>query len=358
MLRRLLLNNGRASRQEIARDILDRDPSQLEYYERIVRDMVGRVLTSKSDLVRRQGATYELVGGTDLSSLEIEDLVGLCEKQIAAYEEKRGAAMWEHRRRGHRAISGTVRYEVLKRARGRCELCGVSHEIKALEVDHILPRNHGGSDNISNFQALCYTCNASKRDRDSTDFRGSREMYAHREQGCVFCDVADADQVAGNELAFTRRDGFPVTDGHTLIIPRRHVENFFALTQPEQNAIQQLLATTKSALQVRDPRVSGFNVGVNVGEAAGQSVMHCHIHLIPRRIGDVETPRGGVRRLIPGKGDYPIGMVSPAAAANCSGSQRKRARPARDISGLKSIYTGRIGLGRTQAGSSGRASIR
>lgn len=80
-------------------------------------------------------------------------------------------------------ISGTIRYEVLKRAKFRCELCGVSAEIKALEVDHIVPRNKGGSDDPSNFQALCYSCNAMKRDRDDTDFRKVVESYQHRERG-------------------------------------------------------------------------------------------------------------------------------------------------------------------------------
>jgi diadenosine tetraphosphate (Ap4A) HIT family hydrolase len=193
---------------------------------------------------------------------------------------------------------------VLKRARGRCELCGVSNEVKALEVDHILPRNHGGSDDISNLQALCYTCNASKRDRDSTDFRGSREMYAHREAGCVFCEVPSGDVLEENELALARRDGFPVAEGHTLIIPRRHVADSFALTQPELNAVHQLLAACQTKLQAEDPTVAGFNVGVNAGEAAGQTIMHCHVHLIPRRAGDVQSPRGGVRHVIPGRGDY------------------------------------------------------
>ena len=304
MLRRLLLNGGKASRREIAQDILNRDPTQLEYYERIVRDMVGRVLSAKRDLVLRSGDAYELLGAGDLTSAEVEKLIDLCQKQIDSYEARRGAAMWEHRRRGLRALSGTVRYEVLKRARGRCELCGVSGEVKALEVDHILPRNHGGSDDISNLQSLCYTCNASKRDRDSTDFRGSRELYAHREPGCVFCDPPTDDVAEQNELAFARADRFPVTGGHTLVIPRRHVADFFSLTQPELNAVHQLLARRKQAIHASDHTVAGFNVGVNAGEVAGQTVMHCHVHLIPRRVGDVESPRGGVRHVMPGKGDY------------------------------------------------------
>jgi ATP adenylyltransferase len=302
MLRRLLLNDGTATRREIAQDILNRDPTQLEYYERIVRDMVGRVLTNRQ-LISRSGDTYRLEGAPALRREEVNELLNICDEQIATYEARRGSAMWEHRRRWQRALSGTLRYEVLKRARYRCELCGVSAEVKALEVDHILPRNHGGSDELTNLEALCYTCNASKRDRDSTDFRGTAEMYLQRDDGCIFCE-ADNKIVEENELAFARRDGFPVTPAHTLIIPKRHTSDFFTLTQPELNAVNQLLASQKRAIARTDETVAGFNIGVNIGEAAGQTIMHCHVHLIPRRIDDVEQPRGGVRHIIPGKGSY------------------------------------------------------
>ena len=304
MLRRLLLNGGRASRSEIARDILTRDPTQQEYYERIVRDMVGRVLTAKAQIVTRTGDIYEVPGAAELSPQESHNLVAICDEQIAAYEARRGRDVWEHRRRMQRALSGTLRYEVLKRARYRCELCGISAEVKALEVDHILPRRHGGSDDLINLQALCYTCNASKRDRDDTDFRGTPEIYAHREPGCIFCNVPKDEVVEENELAMARRDRFPVTPLHTLIIPKRHVADYFALTQPELNAINRLLMSQQRSIKGADPGVAGYNAGINIGEAAGQTVMHCHVHLIPRRTGDVEVPRGGVRHVIPGKGDY------------------------------------------------------
>lgn len=112
MLRRLLVNRGTATRREIAQDILDRDPTQLEYYEKIVLDMVGRVLTAKQNLVSKAGDTYELCGFDALSADEAGDLVAICDEQIAAYQARRGSAMWEHRRRSSRALSGTVRYEV------------------------------------------------------------------------------------------------------------------------------------------------------------------------------------------------------------------------------------------------------
>jgi ATP adenylyltransferase len=304
MMRRLLLNGGEASRREIAQDILDRDPTQIEYYETIVRDMVGRVLASKAHLVDRKGHTYLLRDAATLSTQQIDELVALCDSQIAAYESRRGRAIWEHRRRGRRPIPGTTRYEVLKRASFRCELCGVSADERALEVDHIEPMSLGGINELSNFQALCYPCNASKRDRDDTDFRDLKTLYQHRDGGCAFCDPPAAEVVESNALAFARRDGFPVTAGHTLIIPRRHVPSYFELRQPELNAIGRLILSQKGALIQGDPTILGFNVGVNVGEMAGQTIKHCHIHLIARREGDVANPRGGVRNVIPGMGDY------------------------------------------------------
>ena len=110
--------------------------------------------------------------------------------------------------------------------------------------------------------------------------------------------------IATNDLAYAIRDGFPVTEGHTLVIPKRHVEDYFGLSQAELLACDELLRTLKEQVQHEDSSVVGFNIGMNAGEAAGQTIFHCHMHLIPRRVGDVTEPRGGVRHLIPGKGLY------------------------------------------------------
>ena len=91
---------------------------------------------------------------------------------------------------------------------------------------------------------------------------------------------------------------------HTLIIPKRHVDDYFLLFQPEVNAVNRMARTCREAIIASDPGVKGFNLGLNSGACAGQTVFHCHVHLIPRRPGDVEKPRGGVRHTIPLKGDY------------------------------------------------------
>ena len=191
-----------------------------------------------------------------------------------------------------------------KCAKFRCELCGVSAENKALKVDHILPRNHQGTDDLSNLQPLCYSCNAIKRDRDAADFRGVADSYKHREEGCIFCQTVRANILAENELCYAVRDNSPVKPLHTLAIPKRHVADYFDLYQPELNAIGALLSTLKAETVTTDGTVTGFNIGVNAGASAGQTIFHCHIHLIPRRGGDVANPRGGVRGVMPGKQSY------------------------------------------------------
>jgi len=110
--------------------------------------------------------------------------------------------------------------------------------------------------------------------------------------------------MAENELAYAILDAFPVTEQHTLIIPKRHLDDFFSLYQPERNAIQQLLEERRQAILCSDSTVTGFNVGNNIGEDGGQTIMHCHTHLIPRRKGDMSDARGGVRGVIPGKQKY------------------------------------------------------
>jgi diadenosine tetraphosphate (Ap4A) HIT family hydrolase len=127
------------------------------------------------------------------------------------------------------------------------------------------------------------------------------------QEKCLFCDLQTSDRgriIAENDLAYAVRDGFPVTRYHTLFIPKRHTFDFFGLTSEELVAIQDLIQEQKKLIEGLDASVEGFNVGMNCGEIAGQSIWHCHIHLIPRRKGDVKNPKGGVRNIISGKGDY------------------------------------------------------
>lgn len=130
------------------------------------------------------------------------------------------------------------------------------------------------------------------------------EHSGAREAGCVFCEIPAGRVFLENEHAYAIRDGFPVTPQHTLVIPKRHVRDYFGLTADELIACNDLINRARAAILAEDPTVVAFNLGANAGSAAGQTVFHCHIHLIPRRVGDVENPRGGVRHVIPGKGNY------------------------------------------------------
>ena len=162
MLIELLCNGGTASVDQIAQAILERDPTQKVYYAEIVKNMVGKVLTKNRGITEKWNNQYHLIGSHNFSETQIEQLIQLCQNRIDEYEAKRQGAHWDHRSRTREPVSGSVRYEVLKRAKFRCELCGISAEDKSLDVDHIVPKSIGGADDIANYQALCYTCNAQK----------------------------------------------------------------------------------------------------------------------------------------------------------------------------------------------------
>jgi len=120
---------------------------------------------------------------------------------------------------------------------------------------------------------------------------------------CSFCDLDTVRVLAANSHALAIYDGFPISPGHTLIIPKRHVASFFELTSKEQVAMLELLAEMRQIL-LTECNPDGFNIGINDGAAAGQTVMHLHIHLIPRYAGDQPDPRGGVRWIFPDKAAY------------------------------------------------------
>ena len=263
--------------------------------------MPGRVLQNHG-LVEREKEGYRLgLPLADLTEAQREELIHICDAKVDDYLQRRGARAYDHRRTALGELSGTVRYQVLSRAGFRCELCGVPADEQALEVDHIIPRRHGGQDDETNLQALCWRCNANKGARDDTDFRAIRAALNTRQAECPLCDIDTRRVIGENGLAVAVRDGYPVTLLHTLVIPRRHATTSFDLSVPEQRAISLLLGTMWKEIKASDNTVEGFNVGINCGEVAGQTVPHAHVHLIPRRRGDVDEPRGGVRGVIPGK---------------------------------------------------------
>lgn len=120
---------------------------------------------------------------------------------------------------------------------------------------------------------------------------------------CLLCSLPTDRIISQSDYTLTIRDGFPVSEGHTLIIPKRHVQSFFGLKAIEKAAILQALDEAKEALD-KELNPDGYNIGINDGEAAGQTVMHLHVHLIPRYKGDTPNPQGGVRWIFPDKAKY------------------------------------------------------
>ena len=118
------------------------------------------------------------------------------------------------------------------------------------------------------------------------------------EPGCPFCNPADREIVLRNDLAYARTDRFPVSRGHMLVIPFRHVTSFFDTTPEERSALMDLILEVRRYIDERH-QPHGYNVGVNVGRYAGQAVMHVHFHVIPRYKGDAKGHRGGLRWVIP-----------------------------------------------------------
>jgi len=120
---------------------------------------------------------------------------------------------------------------------------------------------------------------------------------------CLFCAIPPEQILIDGPIAVAARDSYPVSKGHTLIIPRRHVASFFETTEEERQAMLKLLDEVKALLD-REHKPDGYNIGINNGLAAGQTVMHLHMHLIPRYAGDRPDPRGGIRWILPEKAAY------------------------------------------------------
>ena len=121
---------------------------------------------------------------------------------------------------------------------------------------------------------------------------------------CIFCNLLPKEIIDEYKNFFVIRDAYPVTPLHSLIITKRHVVSYFQCSKEELNEIPIILDTQKTELKFLDDTITGFNIGMNIGEDAGQTIFHCHVHIIPRRKGDILNPRGGIRGVIPDKQNY------------------------------------------------------
>jgi diadenosine tetraphosphate (Ap4A) HIT family hydrolase len=280
---------------------LTQDESQIRYYEKRITEMPIKVLAGHGVLTKDRDLIKLSV--QKLSFEQKAELKRICDDKLQQYIASRGLAIWDYRLLDSDPVPDSLRFRVLKDSKGRCALCGATKSESPLDVDHIIPRSKGGKTVYENLQVLCAKCNRSKGNKDKTDFR--TEIARDHKEGCIFCDEPmNSSRIVENALAFARTDAYPVTEGHTLIVPKRHVADYFDLTEFERGAINDLLRVCQKQLLKTDPSIEGFNIGANCGETAGQTIFHCHMHLIPRRAGDTPNPRGGVRCVIPTKTIY------------------------------------------------------
>ena len=121
---------------------------------------------------------------------------------------------------------------------------------------------------------------------------------------CIFCKIDKKNIIFENDYAYASYDSYPVSKFHSLIIPKRHISDFFELKENELVSCYEIIRHVKAVIEKKDKLVKGFNIGTNAGLISGQTIMHCHIHVIPRRKGDVDNPQGGVRGVIPLKQHY------------------------------------------------------
>ena len=229
----------------------------------------------------------------------------ICEKKIQEYIVKRGLSLWDYRLLDKNPVPDSLYYRVIKESDGRCALCGATKNDRPLHVDHILPRSKGAKTVYENLQALCSKCNLSKSNKANTDFRQS--VKQDFEPNCRFCPdnlKRLHRKVEDHGNLWIVMDKYPVAEGHHLIIPKRHTSDWFTMNEEERRHTDAVLRILKNRLSDMDNTITGFNIGMNCGKSAGQTVFHAHIHIIPRRDGDTPNPTGGVRGVIPDKMCY------------------------------------------------------
>ena len=289
MIKKMLESGNKATTEDLAREFINWDVSLVKYYEKVVKRWPKITLTNRK-IVKYEKNMFTLLLDENITQKQKKHLIDLCDHRrdeyVRQFAQKYGA------KNVRDAMPGSIRYEVLHMSGGVCSLCGISATKRQLDVDHILPVNLGGQTIKSNLQVLCRKCNAQKRDRDDRNFLMYRKRLKERDPGCVLCN---AKSIKSNSLAIAIHETHPITELHSLVIPKRHEWSFFELMPAEKSHCMEMIDSVKTYIQDEDNSVKGFNVGFDSGVASGQNMMHCHIHVIPRRSGDSHNPEWGIK---------------------------------------------------------------
>ena len=300
LIKSLIDAGGSATVRQLARQFLLKDESQVLHYVQRIKALPLPIL-KKHGIVQREKDLISLTK-KGLTFTEKAELAILCEKKLQQLVARRGMGLWDYHPLDSDTVPDSLRYIALRESGGRCALCGATKKDQRLNVDHIVPRSKGGKTEYENLRVLCVNCYRVKGNKDQTDFRHDPSYSV---EDCRFCyDNITNIIVEEFDTVSAITDGYPVTSGHLLIVPKRHITDYLLLSQREKNDADNLIRLLADSIKQKDSRVTGFNIGANCGESAGQTIFHAHIHLIPRRDGDTPNPRGGVRGVIPGKRAY------------------------------------------------------
>jgi len=228
LIRSLVDTGGTATVRQLACLFLAQDESQLLFYEKRIKEMPLKVLKHRGVVEHDKDLVY--LTTSHLTPEQKATIRMLCERKMQEFVQKKGLGLWDYRLLEADPVSDSLRYEVLKASGGRCALCGIPKDERPLDVDHIIPRSRGGKNTIDNLQALCSKCNRAKRNLDSTDFRDG--LKSEVQEDCPFCNTEfQTRAVAENGTVVAVEDHYPVSKGHLLIVPHRHVGDYFEMTE-------------------------------------------------------------------------------------------------------------------------------
>ena len=299
IIEKMLENGGTASAHSLAAEFLRTDYAQLDYYIYIVNRW-PRITLKKHGVITESGRGDRnrmfALTASRLTWKQRRDLAAACRRRLDGYKKEKKLPPYGDGSGFRTPIGISKRYAVLSKCGGRCVACGISSQEMRLEVDHIIPRSKGGSDDLSNLQALCHVCNRQKRDRDDLDFllEINRDAFGHK--GCFLCKPRKMKME--NFLAGAAWIKPPYTKPHAVIIPKRHVPNYFELRPPERAMMNDLLEAhlaneDPEARSVSDRRNAGkgffgefkmrnFRLDLETSTSEDKS-RHCAIHVVPIR---------------------------------------------------------------------------
>lgn len=269
MIKELLESDGHsATAESIAKKFIDWDDSLLEYYKGRVLVWPRKTLVSHG-VVRYENDTFTLCLD-DISEEQRKRLIELCDNKTDEYVDKYPNR--EGVKSNRTPITGGLRYDVIARAKGFCQACGIHSSKRSLDVDHIIPASMGGTNNIENLQALCFKCNRDKRNRDKTDFVLWQKRI--KNQKCKLCNT---DGIYDSPMASFAPSGNPDIPHEHLIFPKRHVTSFFDMILPERSLCMNLMDTVRVRLEEKYG-IRRFDISLNPAEPH----RHHSIRIIPK----------------------------------------------------------------------------